>query len=162
MNTEHANKKKMYRAYDRYCLEGKAKFTANLQNKSDFVSASLFNISPKGTYLESATAPDPNSLILIKIEDLNTYPFVDTILFREYLGNIRWVQKLNSATRGVGMGVMFISNVCTICEKQINYAHNEQFDRYSLLCKSCYQNLSQIQGEKNRELVEDFFNGNVI
>jgi len=155
--------KKMHRAFERYPLEGKAKITDNLEKKSDFVSANLFNICPKGMYLESSTSPKQNSLIYIKIDDLISPPPVNLDLASDYLAKVRWSKRLYGDTPGFGLGVMILTNVCSMCDEKIDFAHNIwQIDDHSLLCHRCYQNLMQLQAGKNRQLIENFFNGNVF
>ena len=161
MNKSRTKRRKINRAFSRYPLEGNAEFTNNLQDKSELVTARLYNICPKGMYFESSTSPGQDSLIYIKIDDLSSYPS-DMDLFDEYIGKVRWDKRLNGNSPGYGMGVMILSNVCVLCEEKIDYARIWQIDLHSLLCHKCYHNLKQQQDVKNCQLVEEFLNGNVF
>ena len=155
-------KKRLYRAFPRYPMEGNVKFTKDLGDPSGLLTGRVFNISPKGMYVESETIPKTNSLIYIKNEEIIASPPVTMNLFKDYLAKVCWVQKKNGNEYGYGMGVMFLSNVCELCFEKIDFANIFHLDQHSLLCSQCLNKLRELDPGKNKELVENFLNGNVF
>ncbi len=162
MRSQLREKKKMYRAFPRYPMEGNVKFTKDLDAQAGLLSGRVFNICPKGMYIESEATPSPNSLIYVKNEDIITSPPVTMNLYKDYLAKVRWIQKKNDGETGFGMGVMFLSNVCELCFEKIDYANIFNIDKHSLLCSNCLNKLNKMEHGKNRELIENYLIGNVL